>query len=258
MTEKTAKPAYWAVLPATVRYDTVVPPNAKLLYAEISALCNNSGCCYASNEYFCELFSFTDRTVRRLLAALQEQGYIQIQTVSANDTPSGSGRLIFAGINPAANAPEGRTKMSGGADNFVRGGGQFCPALYKEVIEESNNTPLKPPQGGRERQKRAPRTAPDWKPERFAGFWAYYHRHEAKQKAMDAWDKLQPSDELISTMGRALVVLKGSDEWMRGIGIPYASTWLNGARWEDADGADWRDTYDRDVSRGWASDPEVI
>ena len=26
-----------------------------------------------------------------------------------------------------------------------------------------------------------------------------------------------------------------SEEWQRGIGIPYASTWLNNRRWEDED-----------------------
>lgn len=37
------KPSYWAVLPACVRYDASLPPNAKLLYAEISALCDDVG-----------------------------------------------------------------------------------------------------------------------------------------------------------------------------------------------------------------------
>ncbi len=44
------KPAFWAVLPAAVRYDEELPPNAKLLYAEISALTDQRGYCYASNE----------------------------------------------------------------------------------------------------------------------------------------------------------------------------------------------------------------
>ena len=34
-------------------------------------------------------------------------------------------------------------------------------------------------------------------------------------------------------MANALVRQLESAEWQRGIGIPYASTWLNGRRWED-------------------------
>ncbi len=34
-------------------------------------------------------------------------------------------------------------------------------------------------------------------------------------------------------MGRALERQIESEDWKRGIGIPYASTWLNNARWED-------------------------
>ena len=37
------RPGYWAVLPATVRYDKTLRPNAKLLYAEITALADANG-----------------------------------------------------------------------------------------------------------------------------------------------------------------------------------------------------------------------
>lgn len=37
------RPGYWAVLPAKVRYDKTLRPNAKLLYAEITALADARG-----------------------------------------------------------------------------------------------------------------------------------------------------------------------------------------------------------------------
>ena len=37
------KPGFWAILPAVVRYDKSLPPMARLLYAEISSLCNRNG-----------------------------------------------------------------------------------------------------------------------------------------------------------------------------------------------------------------------
>jgi len=46
------KPNYYAILSAEVRYDNRLRPNVKLLYAEITALCNMNMECFASNRYF--------------------------------------------------------------------------------------------------------------------------------------------------------------------------------------------------------------
>ena len=95
--------------------------------------------------------------------------------------------------------------------------------------------PYSPPTGdSAEPRKRCSKTTPTWKPERFEGFWAYYPRGENRMGAVRAWDKLKPDDALIETIGRALQVLKASPAWRDGVGIPYASTFLNGCRWEDA------------------------
>ncbi len=75
MTEN--KKSYYAVIPANVRYDESLSPNAKLLYGEITALCNAEGFCWASNNYFAELYEVTDRTIKRWLKDLTEGGYIK-------------------------------------------------------------------------------------------------------------------------------------------------------------------------------------
>lgn len=72
---------------------------------------------------------------------------------------------------------------------------------------------------------------------------------------MDAWDKLRPDDELIARIGRALVKLKATEEWRRGIGIPYVATFLRNARWVDADELD---ASDGAPGGGWADDEEVL
>ena len=51
LSTETAKPSYWAVLPAAVRYDPKIPASAKLLYAEISSLTDGRGFCWASNAF---------------------------------------------------------------------------------------------------------------------------------------------------------------------------------------------------------------
>ncbi len=76
---------------------------------------------------------------------------------------------------------------------------------------------------------------PDWKPERFEGFWRMYPVKKSKQAAIRAWDSLHPDDGLLAVMGRALQRQLASEDWRRGFGIPYPVTWINGRRWEDED-----------------------
>ncbi|MGM9669737.1 MAG: helix-turn-helix domain-containing protein [Faecousia sp.] len=102
--------------------------------------------------------------------------------------------------------------------------------LNKDILSKENNKKKN------KKEKRATKSVPDWKPERFAAFWEYYRTHcrgESKQAAIRAWDRLQPDDALIDRMGRALQKQIRSPDWQAGIGVPYASTWLNNARWED-------------------------
>ena len=215
--EQVQKPGYWAVLPAAVRYDPQLPPSAKILYAEISALTDQRGFCFASNDYFCKLYGMGERTVRRLIAQLQELGYIRIQ-----DGDGGAGRRkIYAGINPLAEEPG--QKWPGYPDKNGR--------VHNNSIE--NNTPPTCPPGG-ERAK-TPKKEPSWKPKRFSGFWNFYPKsaHKSKQAAIKAWDQLRPSDELIDEIAKALRRQMATDQWKRGIGIPYPSTYLRQRRWED-------------------------
>lgn len=106
----------------------------------------------------------------------------------------------------------------------------------KDITKERITNPPISPQGGKGRRK-AHKDAPDWKPDRFAGFWGFYppKGRKDKQAAIRAWDKLRPDDALIAAIGRALRMLKASEDWQRGVGIPYAATFLNGERWHDAD-----------------------
>ena len=68
--------SYYAIIPANVRYDKDLAPNAKLLYGEITALCNEKGYCWASNQYFAELYGVSVLSIKRWVNSLVNKGYV--------------------------------------------------------------------------------------------------------------------------------------------------------------------------------------
>ena len=71
-------PNYYAVIPATVRYDRELKPNEKLLYGEITALANKTGECWATNKYFSDLYGVKTNAVISWIRNLREKGYIAV------------------------------------------------------------------------------------------------------------------------------------------------------------------------------------
>ena len=73
------KPNYYAILTAEVRYNKTLTPNAKLLYAEITALINMNGDCFASNKYFADLYGKSKTTVSKWVSELVKEGFVEIK-----------------------------------------------------------------------------------------------------------------------------------------------------------------------------------
>ena len=71
------KPNYYAILTAEVRYSKALTPNAKLLYAELTALCNMHGKCTASTEYFCRLYEVSRVSIQKWLKNLEDNNHIR-------------------------------------------------------------------------------------------------------------------------------------------------------------------------------------
>lgn len=78
--------SYYAIIPAEVRYDEELPPNAKLLYGEITSLCNEKGYCWATNQYFADLYKVSKITVSRWISTLYKKGYIAVETLYKEGT----------------------------------------------------------------------------------------------------------------------------------------------------------------------------
>lgn len=90
---------YYAVLPANVRYDKNITPNAKLLYAEITALCNDKGYCWAGNAYFAELYGVTKTSISNWISSLQKNGYIEVQLIYKENSKEIQSRHISIANN---------------------------------------------------------------------------------------------------------------------------------------------------------------
>jgi len=83
--------SYYAVIPAFVRYCKDVPDGAKLLYGEITALCNEQGYCWASNKYFSDLYGKSGDTISRWISKLAQAGFI----LTIVDNQKGNTRKIW-------------------------------------------------------------------------------------------------------------------------------------------------------------------
>ena len=92
---KQSKPNYYAVIPADVRYSKKLTPNAKLLYAEITALCNMKGKCRVSKQYFATLYNVSKTSIQNWLKILEDNKFINRH----NTYKEGTKEILYKYIN---------------------------------------------------------------------------------------------------------------------------------------------------------------
>ena len=69
---------YYAVTPADIRYNKNLTANAKLLYSEITSLCNADGFCLVDKKYFAKLYDVSTTSITRWLNLLVCNGHIMV------------------------------------------------------------------------------------------------------------------------------------------------------------------------------------
>jgi len=122
------KKSYYAVIPAPVRYDTSLTANAKLMFGEITALCNDQGFCWASNSYFAKLYSVSNQAISTWIKTLENNGYVSIEYVKKGE------QIIERRVSINIDRVSIKT---GGGINISLGGYQ---QNLKDNIKDINNT----------------------------------------------------------------------------------------------------------------------
>jgi len=116
--------SYYAVIPAPVRYCQNLSPNAKLLYGEITALCNKEGYCWASNNYFAKLYGVHTITISRWIKNLEDNHFIICKMKNKNK------RRIYI--------HEPLAKMLRGFSKNAKGVKQKCLGYNNNITNKTN------------------------------------------------------------------------------------------------------------------------
>lgn len=190
------KPAYYAIIPASVRYSNI-PANAKLLYGEITALSNKEGFCWASNPYFAQLYEADSSSITRWVGALVKAGFIRIEV----DKAAGNLRKIWLTEPTPTRKIEGSYPQKSGED-------------YLQKRGHSN-------------------TSVNTKNNNFVEFWNLYPKKVEKKKAEAKWARLTKAtqDLVLTDLPKRLL----TEQWQKNNGqfVPNPMTYLNGERWND-------------------------
>lgn len=115
-------PSYYAIITGPVLDNRDLSSSAKLLYASITSMANATGYCWAGNDYLAERFGWGERTVSRLVAQLQEHGFIRAE-MALNEQTRRMERRIYIGNEAAlgvAKIGEGGVAKNGETTPYIR------------------------------------------------------------------------------------------------------------------------------------------
>jgi hypothetical protein len=177
-----------------------------------------------------QLFPYDDVPIAALLANLEQHGfihryvvesagYIEIPAFLKHQRPN---HREPASILPPCPSPPGHAQARPGTPGHARGELELELELERERELEGKGTDL-----SLAALARAPTPA-------FDEFWQLYPRHEGKQAARTAWQKLGPWPPL-EAIRAALAWQRDLPRWQEDHGrfVPHPATYLHQRRWED-------------------------
>ena len=236
MTDATENIGYYSVIPWPVLSSQGLSDKAKLVYGVIVSMTREKGYCWASNEALAAMMRCGERTISRAINDLADAGELVVTMVADASRVGNRERRIYTRETASRSVEIFGVDKTGSTANFGETGlDKNGETLNRYDNKRPNKPPISPPQG----DKRAEPKVCAWKEKRFLRFWKFYRetfcaadtgRAGERARAATSWDKLRPDDEAIFKMGAKLEAIMRTRQWQDGIGIQYASTFLNGVR----------------------------
>lgn len=252
--DENINPGYFAIIPGNIRYDKTLCPNAKLLYGEITSLCNKEGYCWASNNYFAKLYNVSERSIKYWVKQLVDKKYVYSKIENENQR--------FLSLNPIEEKieknfyPTEKKNSQGGRKIFSRGGENFFTHNNKSnnkdkdiyslssneskeyislgQIQKKENLAVKN-KTKKENKKAISSIENDLEKEFLDSFWSLYPKKEHKIDAKKAFFKARKTGSKLGTIVQGLknyIAYWQNDNRPKKY-IPHAATWLNGKMWVD-------------------------
>ena len=170
-------------------------------------------------------------SIRSAMAELEEAGYVIRGSQRRDNRGNFQGSDYIVRESPDGDRPvtacENRTRT---ACDFPMTENPISDNRTQPITNIPSTKNTKPPNPPRGRRWKA---ACDYEPDWFEHLWQLFPRHDGKGEARYEWDILRPDREHYDEMCAVLEVQEATDEWQRGIGVPWLCRWLSKRRWED-------------------------
>lgn len=130
-------PNYYAIIPASVRYNEELSFLEKFLYCEFTALSNLNGYCIAKNKYFAELYDKDEKTISRAISRLEELGFIRLEYEKTGARVTNR-RIYLTDQKSTSDKIVNRTEITGDK-NITREQEKFLLTSDK-IVKENNSS----------------------------------------------------------------------------------------------------------------------
>lgn len=237
------KKSYYAIIPANVRYDESLTPNAKLLYGEITALCNEKGYCWAGNSYFANLYGVSNKSVSNWINQLVDRGYL----TSEMNYKEGSKEVLNRYLRIA-------TPME---ENFHTYGRKVHDPM-EEKVKDNNTTNNTLNNTSNNKSKTDSKLSDTDLKDDFEELWKIYPNKKGKQKAFTSYKKAIKEGTAKEAIKQGIesynqeIDLKRTEKRF----IKHGSTWFSNKGWEDE--YDTGKQVDKEPDMDWLSTDNIF